>query len=61
MDFIFTLATFSDVFDVDAEFLGQVSEDGEDDAGRDDGGDEVQRRHDRCVNVNLTIFRKVLI
>ena len=49
------------MFDVDAEFLGQVSEDGEDDAGRDDGGDEVQRRHDRCVNVNLTEFRKVLI
>jgi hypothetical protein len=41
------------VFDFDAEFLGQVTEDREDDARRDDRRDEVQRGHDRCVNVNL--------
>jgi len=41
------------MFDVDAEFLGQVSEDGEDDAGRDDRRDEVQRGHDRSVDVDL--------
>jgi len=41
------------VFDVDAEFLGQVTEDREDDARRDDRRDEVQRGNDGCVNVNL--------
>lgn len=30
-----------------------MSENGEDDARRDDGRDEVQRRHDRRVDVNL--------
>ena len=56
---IITLASFSDVFDVDAELLGQVAEDGEDDARRDDGRDEVQRRDDRRIDVNLKKVRKV--
>jgi hypothetical protein len=38
-----------------------VSEDGEDDARGDDGRDEVQRRHDRRVDVHLgSIFRSFL-
>lgn len=49
------LLTLGHVLNVQAGELGEVAEDGEDDAAGDDGGEEVQRAHDARVDVDLVV------
>ena len=50
-----TLTPLGNVGNRDARLMGEVSEDGEDDAGGDDGGEEVHGGDEGCVPVDLVV------